>query len=113
MSENPKKYYLLRSHTQADYLALWWRPDAAGYTTQLEEAGLYDEETARKYRAQETIPVPIEEAQKLASLSVPVDRVRHLFPPVAKPSGRERCAHCPRFIKRGGWLCRACQAEMS
>lgn len=46
-------YYI--QHGWAGDLAVWWRPDAAGYTVYLDDAGVYSEEyvRARRWRRQD------------------------------------------------------------
>jgi hypothetical protein len=39
-----KIYYILSlKHSPIGNHAVWWRPESAGYTTRLEEAGVFDE----------------------------------------------------------------------
>jgi len=42
------KYYILSFEHTVGELVTWWRPDEHGYTTNLDEAGQYDEATARR-----------------------------------------------------------------
>ena len=41
------RYYIFVVNERKD-LAIWWRPAGCGYTTNVDKAGLYSEEEARK-----------------------------------------------------------------
>ena len=45
-----EKFYILDVRSVVGNCAMFWRPQGAGYTTQLEAAGLYSEEEARSHR---------------------------------------------------------------
>lgn len=108
-TEIPEQYHLLKANTQADHLALWWRPDASGYTTKLEEAGVYREQDALRYAGPDTVAVLVEHAYEQACTVVPVDSARRWFPPLPKQMRKPtRCAGCHLFIRRDAWLCSRC-----
>jgi hypothetical protein len=48
--------------------ALWWRPNASGYTNNLDEAGRYTKEEADRYHANRKtdVPVPLVVAVRLS-----------------------------------------------
>lgn len=63
------EYYLLKADTIHADRCTWWRPDSQGYTTNLDEAGLYTEAKARSWErssGQSTIAVHRSEARKAA-----------------------------------------------
>lgn len=68
-------------------LAVWWKPNRHGYTTDLSEAGYYSKEQAEEITKAanivkvEDIMVPVEEARALASLSVPKDNLQFGYKP--------------------------------
>jgi len=51
-----KDYYILDARSCVGNCALWWRPNAAGYTCELDDAGLYTLEDASSNSAHH-IPV--------------------------------------------------------
>jgi hypothetical protein len=65
-------FYLLDSRTVVGNCALWWRPDGAGYTTNLDEAGLYTYEAACGQRDSD-VPVPAHVARRLSVTHVRLD----------------------------------------
>lgn len=69
-------FYILDARTIVGNCALWWRPNGAGYTTQLEEAGLYEEADAKNGRRETDIAVPEEIAKKCAVTHVRMERLR-------------------------------------
>lgn len=104
-----QKYYLLSTKGHADHLALWWRPMASGYTTNLDQAGIYEEDAAFRYAGGDTVAVRYEDARGLARPVVSFADASGWFP--ARPKVKQkptRCASCPRFVRRDGWLCSAC-----
>lgn len=53
-------YYLAsfkRSHDRG--YVIWWMPDNAGYTTDLEQAGIYAEPVLGYHDSDDTVPVPV------------------------------------------------------
>jgi len=60
--------------------ALWWRPNRAGYTTHVGEAGLYTEEEARSIeRIRGTDKAwPMDQMQALCHHAVDVNKLRAL-----------------------------------
>src|SRR5580698_8375940 len=65
--EEGRRFYILDDRTCVGNCALFWAPDSKGYTTQLNEAGLYTEEEAKTHRDTD-IPIP-EELAKAASVT--------------------------------------------
>lgn len=70
------KFYILDARTVVGNCALWWCPNGSGYTTQLEEAGLYEEADAKERRRDTDIAIPEEIAKKCAVSHVRVERLR-------------------------------------
>lgn len=61
--------------------AIFWRPKRNGYTIDLDEAGRYSKEEALEIhegRHGEDMPVPVEEAYKLAQRHVSFDAAREV-----------------------------------
>lgn len=69
------QFYILDARSCVGNCALWWRPDGRGYTCELNEAGLYDEEYAGGLRDTD-IPVPVEVAKRLSVVHVRLDHLR-------------------------------------
>jgi hypothetical protein len=71
------RYYIRDTRSVVGNCALWWRPDGAGYTTQLEEAGTWGEAEARRMElARETDrAVPVEVARAASVTHVRVERL--------------------------------------
>lgn len=79
------RFYILDTRTVAGNCALWWRPGGHGYTTQLEEAGLF---VAGERSLRETdLLVPEAVAQAHAATHVRLDTLR-ADPSVKWPEGR-------------------------
>ena len=70
-----QRFYILDVRTIVGNCALWWAPDGQGYTTQLEEAGLYSEEEARSHRLTD-VAIPEEMARRCSVTHVRVERLR-------------------------------------
>lgn len=104
-----KPVYVLDTRTSADGLALWWRPDRAGYTVKIEEAGVYDGETFHSPRDTDVL-VPVETARSLSVQVVPTWALLQngISPPKAKAIHRLRCASCHRFVGKSRFLCQRC-----
>lgn len=66
-------YYILDARQVVGNCAYWWRPDSAGYTTELEKAGLY---TACPSDRETDVLVPQHLAQELAVRHVRLDHLR-------------------------------------
>lgn len=78
------RQYLILSlkHSPCDGLLMWWRPHNQGYTTRLEEAGMYMQseinEAPDYYNNDSTMAVPIDVATRMAKLVVPDSCLRDL-----------------------------------
>jgi hypothetical protein len=102
-------FYILDTRQIIGNEALWWCPNRAGYTTNLDEAGQYTEEQTKGLRPTD-IPVPVEVAKRLAHASVFSDHLlAEGFKKPKEPYRPTRCAWCPRFVSRHSWLCRKCE----
>ena len=107
----PKQYVILDTRQIVGNCAMFWRPDGAGYTCDLSDAGLYDKTEGRR---ETDIYVPIEVARSMAVIHVrvePLKRAGYWSKPQTKDARPQRCAGCPRFVKRGGWLCSKCATK--
>ncbi|WP_405117880.1 hypothetical protein MHB43_20405 [Paenibacillus sp. FSL H8-0317] len=69
------EYYILSlkwSNGKGKYV--WWGPDSAGYTEDLNKAGVYTEEDLAKrpfyYRNTSTYPVPVETVKQMITQTV-------------------------------------------
>jgi len=69
------KFYILDSRDVVGNCASWWRPNSAGYTCNLDEAGIYGEEKLSGLRPTD-FPVPVELAKKLVVRHVRMDQLR-------------------------------------
>lgn len=84
---NPEPLYFIQcTEGSVGNEAIWWRPDGAGYTTNLAEAGKYSEARAR---AQERVrgidkAWPVDEVMRLAHPTVRATKL--LDAPVTAPS---------------------------
>jgi len=66
-------HYIMDARQVVGNCALWWRPEGAGYTTQLNEAGLYPAD----YSCRKTdILVPKEVAERFVVQHVLIDQLR-------------------------------------
>lgn len=72
--EGKQLYYILDNRQCVGNCALWWRPDAQGYTCDLDDAGLYPESKLRGLRETD-IPVRAEMAHRYAVRHVSRSRV--------------------------------------
>jgi len=89
--------------------AMFWRADGAGYTCDLNDAGLYDKTEGRR---DTDIYVPIEVARKMSVTHVRVEPLREAgYWSKPQPKKPQRCGYCPRFVRRGEWLCKKCWAN--
>jgi len=70
-----ERFYIIDTRQIVGNCALFWCPDGAGYTTQLEEAGLYSEADARSHRETD-LAVAASVARAFAVTHVRVDRLR-------------------------------------
>jgi len=74
MMDHIDLYYILDRSTPVGDYALWWKPNGRGYTTNLDEAGLYPLEFASNQRPTD-IPVPEVTAVQLSERAVKFDAV--------------------------------------
>lgn len=79
------RFYILDTRQVVGNCALWWCPNGNGYTTQLEEAGLYSEEETRGHRDTD-VAVPEAVAKACAVTHVRLDRLRESFDVKPKPA---------------------------
>lgn len=107
-------YYLIDSRQVVGNCVMFWRKDNAGYTCDLDDAQIYTEPRSLR---ETDIPISVDVAQSLVIKHVRIERIRELQAsgaiPKPKPPMRAtmRCAQCPRFIRRDGWLCPSCQEK--
>ncbi len=74
---SPKMYFVQDTYTYAGGMVTWWGPDRVGHTTELNEAGVYAEEEARKLeRGGGAKAIPVEVARACASMYVLGKRLR-------------------------------------
>lgn len=73
-----KLYYIQDTRDTVGNCASWWRPNSCGYTTQIEEAGLYSEEEAKKITSHRSTDIawPKEVVEHCAVRHVRVDHLR-------------------------------------
>lgn len=111
MSTVKQQYVILDTRQIVGNCAMFWRPDGAGYTCDLNDAGLYDK---TKGRRETDIYVPIEVARSMAVIHVrvePLKRAGYWSKPQTKDARPQRSEGCSRFVKRGGWLCSKCATK--
>ncbi len=77
-------FYILDSRSCVGNCALWWRPKGAGYTTQLEEAGLYTEKEAKSHRGTD-VAIPESMAKACSVTHVRVERLREALDAAGTP----------------------------
>lgn len=61
----PRYYLLSLSRSKGQPLLVWWRPDAKGYTGDLDEAGRYTDREIERYRSMTAVPVPCEAVDEM------------------------------------------------
>jgi hypothetical protein len=74
MSDEPL-YYIQDRRTIVGNCVSWWRPNGAGYTTELDEAGLYPASKGKGLRETDVM-VPKEVAERVATRHVRAERLR-------------------------------------
>lgn len=77
------RFYILCIHEELPRsdLALWWKPNCRGYTTNLDQAGVYTAEevdalqrtTLRQGAACADVPIPVERVRAVACPTVLLD----------------------------------------
>ena len=74
MQPGPKLYFLAAySHGLCNGCVMWYKPDACGYTPDIQQAGTYTAEEAAKYEDAETVAVPVEWLHQNARIRMMVD----------------------------------------
>lgn len=76
--------FLIRDRRYRDGLALWWKPEGHGYTTNVDEAGRFKE---RPYQWQDSIHEAVSEEGALALSHRVADAARF---PIGANSGEPR-----------------------
>lgn len=73
----PKMFFLQNTRNYVGNSVLWWCPGGAGYTPELDEAGEFSEEDARKRDGHHGIKaIPVEVARACSSTHVRGERLR-------------------------------------
>ena len=75
--QKTERFYIIDTRMIVGNCALFWCPNGNGYTTQLEEAGLYSEEDANNNRDTD-VAVPESMAKTCAVTHVRLDRLREM-----------------------------------
>jgi hypothetical protein len=82
------RYYIQDTRNCVGNAALWWGPDGGGYTTDIDEAGQFEEGRARSIERNRSTdkPIPVHVALSAASRVVDVSRLRRALNAAAQPS---------------------------
>lgn len=99
------KYYIQDTLACVGNCALWWRPKSEGYTTQLEEAGEYEEEEALRIERSRGSDraIPVEVAKHASVTHVRVERLDRAMAARADKrthlsgAGKTKCGEDMRF----------------
>lgn len=75
INEEGRCFYILDARSVVGNCAVWWRPNAQGYTCNLDEAGLYTESQARSHRVTD-VAVRSDVARKAAVAHVRIGHLR-------------------------------------
>jgi hypothetical protein len=98
----PKKLYFIRdTRVTVGNSAMWWRPDRAGYTCSIDEAGRYEEQEALSIvRIRGTdVPYPCEVIEPLTRRHVDVQDLRKVEKlQLKKGSQRTPDDNCPKEV---------------
>lgn len=74
------QFYIQDSRSYVGNCVLWWRTGGKGYTTHLDEAGVYEKEAAERIcRNRSTeVMIPVDIARAAASLQVDAQRLSRI-----------------------------------
>lgn len=72
--------YFIQCRAGAGDIAFWWKPNRNGYTTNIDEAGVYALDDVRDAYPDVNIPWPVEAVRPLAHRVVDLDKLRELAP---------------------------------
>lgn len=76
------RYYIQDTRSYCGNCILLWRAEACGYTTHLDDAGVYTLKEARSKTSREfDVIIPVEVIERVASLQVDVQRLNLAFQP--------------------------------
>jgi len=67
-------YYIQYAGEPGD-LVLWWKPEGAGYTTDLDAAGVFDEKRIKRLPRPTDIPWPTDVVRKASRVVVLKDKL--------------------------------------
>lgn len=74
------RYYIQDKRSYCGNCMMLWRPEGAGYTTHLDDAGIYTlREAQRKTERDSDVIIPVELIEQAASLQVDVQRLNKLI----------------------------------
>ena len=74
--KDAKLFYIRDARQVVGNCALWWAVNGAGYTCELDQAGVYTYDEAFSGRRATDIPYEIEEVEKLVVRHVRLDHLR-------------------------------------
>lgn len=73
------RYFIADTRHGVGDNVLWWRPNGGGYTTSLDDAGVYLDRDLGMLRDTD-VPVPCALADEMARREVPIERLRQSEP---------------------------------
>ena len=82
-----QRYFIQDTRSFVGDSVVWWRPNRAGYTVNLDEAGEYEESEARSIERNRGTdkPIPVEVARCVASSHVIADRLAKAMRTAERP----------------------------